>query len=135
MKALDLMYGCFIPVKHPLSDKDMIEDVIFSRATKRSNFEGFYTAVLEKNGKIITVVTLRIHGYKVAEIPFVSTTFIYRRLGMCRILMNEVERMIRRLGVERIVLPAYPEKVSTWARSFRFNEMEDIKRRDLVKLM
>ncbi|GKB76854.1 zinc finger, RING/FYVE/PHD-type, acyl-CoA N-acyltransferase, Jas TPL-binding domain protein, partial [Tanacetum coccineum] len=89
MKALDVMHECFIPMKHPLSDKDIIEDVIFSRATKRSNFKGFYTAVLEKNDEIITVVTLRIHGYKVAEIPFVATTFRYRQLGMCRILMNE----------------------------------------------
>ncbi|GKE80464.1 zinc finger, RING/FYVE/PHD-type, acyl-CoA N-acyltransferase, Jas TPL-binding domain protein [Tanacetum coccineum] len=133
MKALDVMHERFVPVKHPLSDKDMIEDVIFSRAAKRSNFEGFYIAVLEENDEIITVVTLRIHGYKVAEIPFVATTFRYRQLGMCRILMNEVERMIKKLGVERIVLPASPEKVSTWTRSFGFSEMKDIERRDLVK--
>nr|GEW49811.1 reverse transcriptase domain-containing protein [Tanacetum cinerariifolium] len=74
IKALDVMQKCFKPVKYPLSDKDMIEDVIFSRAIKRSNFKGFYTAVLEKNDEIITVVTLRVHGYKVAEIPFVATT-------------------------------------------------------------
>ncbi|GJU51951.1 zinc finger, RING/FYVE/PHD-type, acyl-CoA N-acyltransferase, Jas TPL-binding domain protein [Tanacetum coccineum] len=91
---------------------NIIEDVIFSGATKRSNFEGFYTAVLEKNNEIITVVTLRIHGYKVAEIPFVATTFSYRRLGMCRILMDVVERMIRGLGVERIVLPASTDKLA-----------------------
>ncbi|GJZ82687.1 zinc finger, RING/FYVE/PHD-type, acyl-CoA N-acyltransferase, Jas TPL-binding domain protein [Tanacetum coccineum] len=133
IKALDVMHECFIPMKHPLSDKDIIEDVIFSRATKRSNFEGFYTAVLEKNDEIITVVTLRIHGYKVAEIPFVATTFSYRRLGMCRILMDVVERMIRGLGVERIVLPASTDKVSTWTRSFGFSEMTDIERRDLVE--
>ncbi|GJS71009.1 zinc finger, RING/FYVE/PHD-type, acyl-CoA N-acyltransferase, Jas TPL-binding domain protein [Tanacetum coccineum] len=133
MKALDVMHECFKPVKHTLSDKDMIEDVIFSRVTKRSNFEGFYTAVLEKNDEIITVVTLRIRGYKVAEIPFVATTFSYRGLGMCRILMDEVERMIRGLGVEGIVLPASTDKVSTWTRSFGFSEMTDIERRDLVK--
>nr|GEW12716.1 zinc finger, RING/FYVE/PHD-type, acyl-CoA N-acyltransferase, Jas TPL-binding domain protein [Tanacetum cinerariifolium] len=48
-KALDVMQECFEPVKHLLSDKDTIKDVIFGRATKRSNFEGFYTAVLEEN--------------------------------------------------------------------------------------
>lgn len=133
MKALNVMHECFIPVKHPLSDKDMIEDVIISRATKRSNFEGFYTAVLEKNDEIITVVTLRIHGYKVAEIPFVATTFHYRGLGMCRILMDEVERMLRGLGVARIVLPASPEKVRIWTRSFGFSVMTVIERLDLVR--
>ncbi|GJX65792.1 zinc finger, RING/FYVE/PHD-type, acyl-CoA N-acyltransferase, Jas TPL-binding domain protein [Tanacetum coccineum] len=38
IKALDVMHECFIPMKHPLSDKDIIEDVIFSIATKRSKF-------------------------------------------------------------------------------------------------
>nr|GEU66224.1 60S ribosomal protein L17-2-like [Tanacetum cinerariifolium] len=133
MKALDVMHECLKPVKHPLSDKDMIEDVIFSRITKRSNFEWFYTDVLEKNDEIITVVTLRIHGYKVAEIPFVATTFSYRGLGMCRILMDEVERMIRGLEVEIIVLSASRDKVRTWTRSFGFSEMTDIERRDHVK--
>nr|GEX16104.1 increased DNA methylation 1-like [Tanacetum cinerariifolium] len=131
MKALDVMQKCFKPVKYPLSDKDMIEDVIFSRAIKRSNFEGFYTAVLEKNDEIITVVTLRVHGYKVAEIPFVTTTLRYRRLGMCRMLMDEVERMIRGLGVEIIVLPASTDKVSTWTQPFGFSEMTDIERRNV----
>nr|GEY65865.1 increased DNA methylation 1-like [Tanacetum cinerariifolium] len=96
------------------------------RAIKRSIFEGFYTAVLEKNDEIITVVTLRVHGYKVAEIPFVATTLRYRRLGMCRMLMDEVERMLRGLGVEIIVLPASTDKVSTWTQSFGFSEMTDI---------
>ncbi|GKB76787.1 zinc finger, RING/FYVE/PHD-type, acyl-CoA N-acyltransferase, Jas TPL-binding domain protein [Tanacetum coccineum] len=150
MKALDVMHECFIPMKHPLSDKDIIEDVIFSRATKRSNFKGFYTAVLEKNDEIITVVTLRIHGYKVAEIPFVATTFRYRQLGMCRILMNEVERMIKKLGVERIVMWSKNDKrigverncvagvykgqaFSTGLCRLGFCEMTVIERRDLVE--
>nr|GEY17378.1 zinc finger, RING/FYVE/PHD-type, acyl-CoA N-acyltransferase, Jas TPL-binding domain protein [Tanacetum cinerariifolium] len=124
MKALDVMQECFNPVKHPLSDEDMIEDVIFGRATKRSNFKGFYTAVLEENDEIITVVTLRVHGYKVAEIPFVATKFSHRRLGMCRILMDEVERMIRGLGVERIMLPACTDTTNTWLCFLKATEIK-----------
>ena len=52
---------------------------------------------------------------------------------MCRVLMDKVERMLRGLGVERIVLPASADKVSTWTRSFGFSEMTDIERLDLVK--
>lgn len=37
---------------------------------------------------------LRVHGAKVAEIPLVATRFKFRRLGMCRILMEELEKVI-----------------------------------------
>lgn len=35
----------------------------------------------------------RIFGEKAAEIPLVGTRFNYRQLGMCRILMNELEKV------------------------------------------
>ncbi|KAL4587477.1 hypothetical protein LXL04_000348 [Taraxacum kok-saghyz] len=132
--ALDVMHECFEPVPHPWSNNnDVIEDVIFGRSSKRSNFKGFFTAVLEKDEDVITVVTVRVHGCKAAEIPFVATRFQYRRLGMCRILMDELERKLGELGVERLVLPAVPDMVSTWTEAFGFNTMTDSERLSLVK--
>lgn len=37
---------------------------------------------------------LRVHGAKVAEVPLVGTRFKFRRLGMCRILIEELEKVI-----------------------------------------
>jgi len=34
-----------------------------------------------------------VFGQKVAEVPLVGTRIQYRRLGMCRILMNELEKV------------------------------------------
>nr|XP_043609632.1 increased DNA methylation 1-like [Erigeron canadensis] len=120
--ALDIMHECFQIENHPLSE-NIIEDVVFSRYTKKSDFTGFFTAVLEKDQKIITVVNLRVHGCKVAEIPLVATRFKFRRQGMCRILMEELERKLEELGIERLVLPAIPDMVNTWTGSFGFNVM------------
>jgi len=36
---------------------------------------------------------LRVLGDKVAEVPLVGTRFQYRRHGMCRILMDELEKV------------------------------------------
>ncbi|KAM3739421.1 hypothetical protein ACB098_08G023000 [Castanea mollissima] len=128
--ALDVMHECFEPVKESRTRRDLVEDVIFSRGSElnRLNFRGFYTVLLERNDEIISVATVRIHGEKVAEIPLVGTRFQYRRLGMCRILMNELEKKLMELEVERLILPAVPSVLNAWTTSFLFTKMTDSER-------
>uniref|UniRef100_A0A5B7BUP7 PHD finger transcription factor n=1 Tax=Davidia involucrata TaxID=16924 RepID=A0A5B7BUP7_DAVIN len=128
--ALGVMHECFEPVKESRTRRDLVEDVIFSRWSElnRLNFRGFYTVLLERNDELITVATVRIYGKKVAEVPLVGTRFQYRRLGMCRILMNELEKKLMELGVERLVLPAVPSVLNTWTTSFGFSKMTESER-------
>ncbi|KAK9940808.1 hypothetical protein M0R45_017449 [Rubus argutus] len=128
--ALGVMHECFEPVKEPLTRRDLAEDIIFSRGSdlNRLNFQGFYTVLLERNDELITVATVRIYGEKVAEVPLVATRFQYRRLGMCRVLMNLLEKMLMDLGVERLVLPAVPSVLNTWTTAFGFSRMTDPER-------
>ncbi|KAL6204401.1 hypothetical protein ACLB2K_021669 [Fragaria x ananassa] len=123
--ALDVMHECFEPVKEPLTRRDLVEDIIFSRGSNlnRLNFQGFYTLLLERNDELITAATVRIHGEKVAEVPLVATRFQYRRQGMCRVLINLLEKMLMDLGVERLVLPAVPSVLNTWTTAFGFSRM------------
>ncbi|GMY17366.1 increased DNA methylation 1-like [Fagus crenata] len=132
--ALSVMHECFDPVKDPHTNRDLVEDVIFSRGSelKRLNFRGFYTVLLERNEELITVATLRIHGEKVAEVPLVGTRFQYRRLGMCQILMNELEKQLMVLGVGKLILPAAPSVLKTWTTSFMFSEMTNFERSQLL---
>ncbi|KAF3441227.1 hypothetical protein FNV43_RR15140 [Rhamnella rubrinervis] len=122
--AISVLHECFEPVKEPHARRDLVEDVIFSRESdlNRLNFRGFYTLLLEKSGELITVAAVRVYG-KVAEVPLIGTQFHYRRLGMCRILMNELEKKLMELGVERLVLPAIPSVLNTWTTSFGFSRM------------
>lgn len=41
-------------------------------------------------------IFLRVLGDKVAEVPLVGTRFQYRRHGMCRILMDELEKVMNK---------------------------------------
>lgn len=61
--------------------------------------------ILEREGEMISVATLRIFGKRVAEIPFVATRVQCRKQGLCGILMNEIEKQLTYLEVEEIVLP------------------------------
>ncbi|XP_021889643.1 increased DNA methylation 1 [Carica papaya] len=128
-RALDVMHECFDPSKDAYTGRDIVEDVIFSRGSElsRLNFEGFCVVVLEKKLKVVSVGAVRIHR-DVAEIPLVATRFKNRRHGMCRILMNELEKQLLAIGVQRLVLPATPTVVDTWINSFGFSRMTDSER-------
>ncbi|KAL1315653.1 hypothetical protein AAHE18_16G274900 [Arachis hypogaea] len=128
--ALSVMHECFEPLKDPSSTRDLMEDVLFSRwsTLNRLNFHGFYTVLLERNEELISAATVRVYGKKVAELPLIGTRLQYRRHGMCRILMNELEKTLMQLGVERLVLPAVPSVVDTWTGSFGFVKMTEFER-------
>lgn len=132
--ALGVMHECFEPVKEPRTKRDIVEDVIFSRGSdlNRLNFRGFYVVLLERNDELISVATLRVYGAKVAEVPLIGTRFQYRRRGMCRILMNQLEKKLVELGVERLVLPAVPSVLNTWTTSFGFSKMQVSERLELL---
>lgn len=123
--ALGVMHECFEPMIDAFSGRDIVADVIFSRGSEhnRLNFKGFYTVILERNDEVISVATIRIFGQRVAEVPLVATRRQFRRQGMCRILMHELENRMTRFGVERMILPAAHEVVGTWTNSFGFARM------------
>ncbi|KAJ8769778.1 hypothetical protein K2173_007638 [Erythroxylum novogranatense] len=132
--ALDVMHECFEPVEEPQTGRDIVKDIIFCKGSKlnRLNFRGFYTVLLEKHDELITVATVRIYGEKVAEIPLIGTRFQYRRMGMCRMLMNVLEKKLMELGVQRLVLPAVHSVLNTWTGSFGFRKMTNCERLQFV---
>jgi len=123
--ALGVLYEGFNPTIDALSGRELIKDVVFSTDSehKRLNFRGFYTVILEKMGEVISVATIRIYGQKVAEIVFVATKEQYRGRGMCRLLMDELEEQLTRLGVGRLVLHSSEDAINTWTKSFGFARM------------
>ncbi|WVZ21175.1 hypothetical protein V8G54_008497 [Vigna mungo] len=124
--ALDVLRGSFDPIIDAFSGRDLIADVVFSRGSEvdRLNFGGFYTVVLEREEEVISAATVRILGKRVAEIPFVATRMECRRQGMCSMLMNEIEKQLSYLGVERLVLPSSCSAINTWTKSFDFVKMK-----------
>ena len=132
--ALSVMHESFEPTKDPSTKSDIVEDVIFGRGSelKRLNFRGFYVVVLERNDEMISVALLRIFGEKLAEVPLVATRFRHRRMGMCRILMKELEKQLGDLGVERLTLPAASGVLQTWTSSFGFSVMRDDEKLEIL---
>ncbi|KAM0861559.1 hypothetical protein ACQ4PT_045828 [Festuca glaucescens] len=126
---------------YPVMVKDLTHGFV-GDTVRRSNFarldyQGFYTVILEKGDEILCVASIRLHGTKAAELPFIATCVDYRRLGMCRRLLDIIEKMLRSFHVEMLVLSAIPELVNTWVSGFGFKRTEDDEKKQLrnVNLM
>ncbi|URE13136.1 PHD-finger [Musa troglodytarum] len=133
--ALDVLHECFVPMTEPRTQSDLVADLLFNKESelKRLNFWGFYTMLLEKGDELVSVATFRVYGDKVAEMPLIGTRVLHRRKGMCRLLVNELEKLLRSLGVERLLLPAVPQLLQTWTTSFGFTQMTSSDRLELSK--
>lgn len=134
--ALSVMHECFVPIIDQRTKKDLVAEVIFNRGSdiNRLNYRGFYTIILEKGDELISVATLRIYGERVAEMPLIGTRVEYRRKGMCRILVNELEKLLHSMGVEKLILPAVSELKPTWENAFGFQEISSFERSKLLDL-
>ncbi|KAJ7559488.1 hypothetical protein O6H91_04G087100 [Diphasiastrum complanatum] len=132
--ALNVLKECFHPIIDVVIKKDILSNVLYSRRSvlNRLNFHGFYTFVLEHEEQIVCAATVRFHGARFAEMPFVGTPFRYRRQGMCRVLVDIIEKVLCGLEVERIILPALPGVEDTWINSFNFQPVDDFLRHELI---
>ncbi|KAF7004980.1 hypothetical protein CFC21_020136 [Triticum aestivum] len=137
--ALTLLEECFIRMVDPRTGVDMIPHVLYNKGSNfaRLDYQGFYTIILEKGDEILCVASIRLHGTKAAELPFIATCVDYRRKGMCRRLLDIIEKMLRSFHVEMLVLSAIPELVNTWVSGFGFKPIKDDERKQLrnVNLM
>ncbi|XP_048320423.2 increased DNA methylation 1 [Ziziphus jujuba] len=113
---------------------DVVRSVVYGCGSNlnRVNFKGFCTAVLEKNDEVLCAATIRIHGRKLAEMPFVATQKAYRGKGMLKKLLVAIESALCYMNVENLVIPSAEDAKEMWINRFQFSHLKRPMKKEIL---
>ncbi|KHG18673.1 Chromodomain-helicase-DNA-binding 3 [Gossypium arboreum] len=122
-----VMNECFLSTIDRHTRTNIVQSIVYNRGSNvtRINYSGFYTAILEKNDEIISVASIRVHGKRLAEMPFIGTRGEYRRLGMAYVLENCIESTLCSLKVEKLVIPSVSQLTGMWMDKYFFSRVQE----------
>lgn len=102
--------------------ESMVEQMVYN---KKGEHGGFYTCIIQKEGKCASVAVFRAHARNgFVEIPIVATMESFRSQGLCKRLIHSIENCVKRLGIHHLILPSLRTRLAMWEH-FGFKPIQD----------
>ncbi|GJS48205.1 increased DNA methylation 1-like protein [Tanacetum coccineum] len=101
----------------------------------RLSYSGFFTAILERGDEVVCAASIRIHGTQLAEMHCrVYRIGMYKDAKGCVVgyypLLNRPSALSS-LYVEKLIIPAVAEHMTTWTDVFGFRPLEESHKQEM----
>ncbi|KAL9326749.1 hypothetical protein ACSQ67_007394 [Phaseolus vulgaris] len=122
-----LMNEAFKTITDRKTGINVVRSIVYSCKSNlnRIDFNRFYMFVLEEDDAIIAAASIRFHGTRIAEMPFIVTERAYRGQGVCQELMRVIESFLCNVKVENLIIPSAVETCDMWKRKYNFTEVSE----------
>ncbi|KAK7346760.1 hypothetical protein VNO80_21283 [Phaseolus coccineus] len=122
-----LMNEAFKTITDRKTGINVVRSIVYSCKSNltRIDFSRFFMFVLEEDDAIIAAASIRFHGTRIAEMPFIVTERAHRGQGVCQELMRVIESFLCNLKVEKLIIPSAVETYNMWKRKYNFTEVSE----------
>ncbi|PWA83269.1 Acyl-CoA N-acyltransferase [Artemisia annua] len=117
-KAFGILNKCFHGFVDDINHTNIIHNLVYNWGShiRSLNYSGFFTAILEKDDEVISTATIRIHGNKLVEMPFIGTRKGRCTIFSCGLLTTRAYKVLGSFGVEELIIPSAEGTLRMWTK-------------------
>lgn len=105
-KVEQIVTSCFDPVVDGITKENLLPMIVRGQRLSNSwDFSGFHSLLLKVNRVWVAAALFKVYK-DTAEVPFVATDPEYRGRGYSRKIMQVLEKVVRKAGIEKMLLPS-----------------------------
>lgn len=80
------------------------------------NYQRFFTVTLDLGSEMVAAAAIRLFGKDLCEVAYIATRKNFQRKGYGKLLIGELEKKLRGIGIASVMVPALHGAQQFWSR-------------------